>query len=563
MKRYCYVIGLICLSLSFPRGATSSAPVDERPLFLVSGISGDKMMARISDRCEVYWRGEDFIVGAGDIDSHGIEREEGVSIFPLANPSPLPLYLIDTPDGKLEVNEALEPLGDTVVLYADEAKGLVRVSEEAVEMLLGAGFHVVRIGEVPLPCVSYREDTMDVHPAYDPRHDPVQGLVDQVSKASLESNVQRLQDFKSRYVQSDSIWAAGEWIHDQFVSYGYTDVIFDTLDVLVYGKEHRNILATKQGTGDPSRYVIIGAHYDSYAYLNPSNNAPGADDNGSGVSAVLEIARILATEPLDATVIFASWTAEEVGLVGSGDFVERAFNSGMNIELYQNLDACGYLGDPPKDVDLLSDGPSTPYSELMMTMAGRYTTLLPEIMPNIDFSDHASFRQYGYPFTYSIEGEITPYIHTPMDLVGTIDFDYMSEIVQMNLATLVDVAGLDEHRLFISLEPGDRHVMPGDTLRFDARLVNNTGSAQNGDLWFGVQTPDSTEFLIPDLLLNLASNPLNGSLSDGQDISMGIELYLPQNVTPGGYALWGRIGNYGGVVADEDLFTVVVGGPWK
>ena len=391
------------------------------------------------------------------------------------------------------------------------------------------------------------------------RHDPIRPLVDQVSEAALESNVQRLQDFRSRYVLSDSIQAAAQWIHDQFVDYGYTDVVFDTLSVPVFGRELWNVLATKPGTSDPTRVVMLGAHYDSFAFPNPSNNAPGADDNGSGVSAVLEIARILADEDLDATVIFAAWTAEEVGMVGSGDFVERANQAGLDIELYMNLDACGYLGDPALDVDLLSDEPSRPYAERMVDMAGRYTALLPSIEPNIDFSDHASFRQYGYTFTYSIEGEITPYIHTPQDLIDTIDFPYMRQIVQMNLATLVDVAGLTSHPVYIFLDPAQQNVLPGDTLRFDATLVNGLGNALSGDLWFEVVTQDSTEILIPDRLLNIPSNPLPGTLPDGGDVTLGIELLVPGNLSPGTFLLSGRIGTYGGAIMDEDSFPVVVG----
>jgi hypothetical protein len=559
MKRRIWITTVVSYFLLIPFVGIADDNTGEKPLYLVKGAEVVDLVT-LSARFSVYWMGEDFFIGTPHDDFPGGVSSDPLSFVLLEQyPSELPLYIVHpAPDKRDDLITAPDFRKVSTLLYLDDEMGIIRSSEDGIESLLLSGYRVIRVFDTPLPGITDRRKWYPDESGHDSRHDPIRVLVGQVSEVNLESNVQRLQDFATRYVQSDSIWAAGQWIYDQFVAYGYSDVVFDTLSVLVFGERHRNILATKPGVGDPERVVIIGAHYDSYAYGNPWDVAPGADDDGSGVSAVLEVARVLVDEPLDATVMFAAWTAEEVGLVGSGDFVERAYHSGLGIELYMNLDACGYLGDSFKDVDLLSDDPSRPFSELMVSMAERYTTLVPFIVPNIDFSDHASFRQYGYPFTYSLEGEITPYIHTPSDLVETLDLPYMREIVQMNLATLVEVTGLAEHRLFISLDPQQQGVQPGDTLRFDTRLVNNTGASQNGDLWFDVVTADSVELLIPDLFLNISTNPLAGTLVDGQDVTLGLELYIPKALQPGTFLLFGRVGSYGGSVVDEDWFDVTV-----
>ena len=85
-----------------------------------------------------------------------------------------------------------------------------------------------------------------------------------------------------------------------------------------------NVIAVVQGTDLNAGVVVVGAHYDS---INASDSqsadlaAPGADDNGSGVAALLELARLIALTPLRATVIFVAFTAEETGRQGSSAFI--------------------------------------------------------------------------------------------------------------------------------------------------------------------------------------------------------------------------------------------------
>ncbi len=98
----------------------------------------------------------------------------------------------------------------------------------------------------------------------------------------METAVQRLEDFQTRYTYSDSIVPAAQWIYDQYVSFGYTDVKFDTF--YLNNEPHRNVIATKLGLVYPDSVIILGGHYDSIV-SGPGTNryvyAPGANDNAS------------------------------------------------------------------------------------------------------------------------------------------------------------------------------------------------------------------------------------------------------------------------------------------
>jgi len=99
------------------------------------------------------------------------------------------------------------------------------------------------------------------------------------------------------------------------------------------------VIATLTGTDNPEIVYVVSSHYDSNA------SGPGADDDSSATAALLEAARVLAKRPLPATVIFASFTAEESGLLGSREFVRRAQESGMHIVGALNNDMIGWAND--------------------------------------------------------------------------------------------------------------------------------------------------------------------------------------------------------------------------
>src|SRR3954451_15114684 len=93
-----------------------------------------------------------------------------------------------------------------------------------------------------------------------------------------------------------------------------------------------NVVATLKGTDPASadRVYVVGAHYDSRVtdVLNATADAPGANDDGSGTSAVLELARVLAPRPTEATIVFVTYAGEEQGLYGSNHLAQVAKDAG-------------------------------------------------------------------------------------------------------------------------------------------------------------------------------------------------------------------------------------------
>ena len=83
-------------------------------------------------------------------------------------------------------------------------------------------------------------------------------------------------------------------------------------------RQTANVVATLHGTENPELIYVVSSHYDSVVV------GPGADDDSSGTAALLETARVLAGHPQPATIVFASFTGEEAGLLGSREFVRRA-----------------------------------------------------------------------------------------------------------------------------------------------------------------------------------------------------------------------------------------------
>src|SRR5262249_4191846 len=104
-----------------------------------------------------------------------------------------------------------------------------------------------------------------------------------------------------------------------------------------------NVVATLRGTVNPEIVYVISSHYDSV------EAGPGADDDSSGTAALLEAARVLAGHPLPATVVFASMTGEEGGLLGSREFVRRAVAAKMHVAAALNNDMIGWMNDERMD----------------------------------------------------------------------------------------------------------------------------------------------------------------------------------------------------------------------
>jgi peptidase M28-like protein len=189
----------------------------------------------------------------------------------------------------------------------------------------------------------------------------VRAMLRQIAPANLKSYDQTLVGFGTRHTLSSQtdpvrgVGAAGTWIFTQLQQSAATSGGSMTVErqTFVQPPSPRipvptsitNVVATLRGT-DPSaadRVYVVGAHYDSRVtdVLNFTSDAPGADADASGVAAMLELARVMASHPSKATIIFVAFDAAEQGQFGSSFFAATAKASGENIQAFLNMDTIG------------------------------------------------------------------------------------------------------------------------------------------------------------------------------------------------------------------------------
>jgi len=272
-------------------------------------------------------------------------------------------------------------------------------------------------------------------------NDVIGTIVGEVNRANLRSHVQSLQSFQTRYTSTANCEAAGQFILNHFLSLGL-DARFQPF-TFGQGISTRNIVAEIRGRTDPEEIVIICGHYDSTS-SERLDHAPGADDDASGVAAVLEAARILAGYPLDFTVRFIAFSAEEWGLYGSHYYADGARAGSERIVGVVNLDMISYADSMPEDLDVVVNAASWWMAERTGWAADAYTGLAvrKSVNPSFVYSDHSPFWDRGYSAFCAIEDEDVnnPYYHTPGDTIDTLNFDFFGDAAKTALAALADLA---------------------------------------------------------------------------------------------------------------------------
>ena len=150
---------------------------------------------------------------------------------------------------------------------------------------------------------------------------------------------QALFDFDSKHITRPGNKLASAYLFDTYKSFGYAPEYQWFARTEAAGGQTANVIATLKGTTNPELVYVVSSHYDSVAV------GPGADDDSSGTAALLETARILAGHPQPATIVFASFTGEEAGLLGSREFVRRAVADKVRIVGALNNDMVGWAND--------------------------------------------------------------------------------------------------------------------------------------------------------------------------------------------------------------------------
>ncbi len=265
-------------------------------------------------------------------------------------------------------------------------------------------------------------------------------LFEEICGEKITGRVQHLEDYGTRDAYEPESVLAQQWIEEQFREWGFEDL--EVMDFpMPGGPASDNVIARLPGKKYPDEYVVIGGHYDSISWWG---DAPGADDNASGTSGVMEIARILIQYEFERSIVFCAFSGEEYGLYGSEAYASRCAQEGKNILGYINMDMIGYL--EPGHTTIMT---SLIYPESAKPLADFYTDVCSVYLPGFVVepatftggdSDHTSFNNNGYMGIFPFEDvdNYSPYIHTPQDLVG-LSYNHEEQAVIFTKAVLTSV----------------------------------------------------------------------------------------------------------------------------
>jgi Zn-dependent M28 family amino/carboxypeptidase len=206
-------------------------------------------------------------------------------------------------------------------------------------------------------------------------------------------------------------------IYSEFDSFGLST----SLHAFEYsGDTYYNVVGAHYGTVRPDDIYILGAHYDSV-------NNPGADDNASGTSGVLEAARVLSQYEFEATLIFICFDREEQGLYGSKAYAQD--HKDDDILGMISMDMIAYNGSGSNKARIYGRESSELLKQSLADAISLYGNgLSSEDSGRLDASDHAPFENEGFQACLLIEYDVwdNPHYHELTDSVETPDYiDYV------------------------------------------------------------------------------------------------------------------------------------------
>jgi Zn-dependent M28 family amino/carboxypeptidase len=295
------------------------------------------------------------------------------------------------------------------------------------------------------------------------------GQLPPLSKAQIElrdalkQDVEAIAGFGARNtVYYENLTQTKEYLAKGLATIGYS-VEMQTYQAL--GQSFANLIVEIKGKSRPQDIVVIGAHYDS------AFNAPAANDNGSGVAAVIELAKLYAQRQPERTLRFVLFANEEPPFnwtddMGSLVYAKRCKERKENILAMLSLETIGYYSDEPNSqrypqpldklypstgnfIGFVSNLESRELLRVAIVSFRRHAQFpsegaaLPNALPGVGWSDHWSFWQVGYkaimvtdtaPFRY-------PYYHTEQDTPDKLDYDRFVRVVDGIDQVIADLTG--------------------------------------------------------------------------------------------------------------------------
>ncbi|MBS1707555.1 MAG: M20/M25/M40 family metallo-hydrolase [Armatimonadetes bacterium] len=296
----------------------------------------------------------------------------------------------------------------------------------------------------------------------------------QIDRARLKATVEKLASWHDRNTNNPTLTEAADWLASELKKIPGLQV-----ETMKYGvkkgarikedKEVVQVVATLPGEDD--RRILVGGHFDTINMVprdletSLQSRAPGANDDSSGTSLTLELARVMATRKWKHTLVFIAFSGEEQGLLGSAALARRAKEEGWKIDALLNNDIVGNSGNKlgqkeNKLVRVFSDESDKHQSRELarfIAYAARAKDFGVKLVYRKDRfgrgGDHTSFNNEGFTavrFTEVFE-EFSRQ-HTAEDLPSGVDFDYLRHVAQVNLRAASQLADAGEQPTTVRID---------------------------------------------------------------------------------------------------------------
>ncbi|QOW09977.1 M28 family peptidase [Kaistella flava (ex Peng et al. 2021)] len=278
-----------------------------------------------------------------------------------------------------------------------------------------------------------------------------QNRVNEISQTNINTTLTEFANLGVKKTGSVSNNNAFAWLKTKYLSFGYTEGEISENAFLYQGNTTKNLIITKTGTTYPNTFVIVCGHYDTIT-------GPGVNDNGSGVSLILEMARILKEVPTEYSIKFINFTGEEQGLLGSQNYVNTVVNSTspkMDIKLVFNIDQVGGVAGQVNNTITCERDTSNPSSNnaasnTITQQLMNCVTLYSPLQTNLSYayaSDYMPFQSNNEVITGIYEYNESTKPHTTGDTYVNMDPVFVYNVGKAALGAVQYFATADTNAL--------------------------------------------------------------------------------------------------------------------
>ena len=281
----------------------------------------------------------------------------------------------------------------------------------------------------------------------------IAAVLQSISPDSVRQTIQSLQDFNTRFALAPDHKDVALFIQKKLITLGYSNTKLDSffLDSIYWplnsgilnSSWQYNVIAQFDGMVDNSKIYILGAHYDNIVIQGDAyTTVPGADDNASGIAAMLETARVFKLHNIQPayTIRFVAFSSEEFNLDGSNNYAFKVGSAGENIALMINNDMIAHNHQPANAWKFtIQKYPNTDWVETLTDqIVQNFTQLTPVVATNdITHSDSYLFNLWGYNAVFYQEYDFNTYLHTISDIIDSLDMNYCAEVTKVSCGMLL------------------------------------------------------------------------------------------------------------------------------